>query len=657
MLVYDFLKRYTQNDKLPFSFIYDGTEVKALALSEEPAFKSIETNHSTVETITIVTPDKLLKAEAQITLFKGFNAMEIALGLENAGEEDTKIIENIYSLCVGLHSGIPPMLYRSNGAPSNTNDFIPRTVSFADYSWQGQEISGTGGRSSNSELPYFRVDCDKYSAVFGIGWSGQFKSVLCFERETLTVKCGMEGTHFKLLPGEKVHMPFVTVLFEEDHNLSFSSFRRLVYEHYVPSKDNAYLFCNTCFTRGGAWLNECNEDNQVSLIKAMQKLDVESVITDAGWFIGGWPTGAGCWDTDPEKYPNGIEVVSKKAKELGMKYGLWFELERVVEGSTAHKEHPDWCLGDHLSFLPSQFMPGKKNFLLNLGIPEAVDYAYNIVDNYLKLPGFSCYRQDFNVDPLGFWRSNDTPDRMGITEIKHLNGLYDFLDRIRANYPDVFMDGCSSGGRRLDLAMIRRFNTNQKTDYWFDTTVDQTSLYSLNCYLPSISFTTHVDKLNDYAFYSNLAATLCIGFIADEPGFDYDKAKNLLSKFLTVRPLLNDRYYPLTPIDDTGKQILAMEFYDRSMDKGVIIICNRGGQYGHTSMHPTNYNATMFDARGVVTWQSTVYPKDIKQSEMYLIKNLISGIENTLSGKQLLDGFQFIVGREPQVIVYTFEKM
>ncbi len=27
-------------------------------------------------------------------------------------------------------------------------------------------------------------------------------------------------------------------------------------------------FCNTCFTRGGGWLNECNAANQTSLIEA-----------------------------------------------------------------------------------------------------------------------------------------------------------------------------------------------------------------------------------------------------------------------------------------------------------------------------------------------------------------------------------------------------
>ena len=63
-------------------------------------------------------------------------------------------------------------------------------------------------------------------------------------------------------------------------------------------------------------------------------------MTDAGWFTGGWPDGAGNWDPDPEKYPEGMGPVAAAAKERGMAYGLslGYELdlrtgaERIVLG-------------------------------------------------------------------------------------------------------------------------------------------------------------------------------------------------------------------------------------------------------------------------------------------------------------------------------------
>jgi len=209
----------------------------------------------------------------------------------------------------------------------------------------------------------------------------------------------------------------------------------------------------------------------------------------------------------------------------------------------------------------------------------------------------------------------------------------------------------------LDLAMIRRFNTSQKTDYWFHAAVDQTSLFSLNCYLPSISFTSHVDKAEEYLVLTNLAATLCIGFIADAPDFDVEKAKGLLTKFFAVRPLLNDRYYPLTPIDETHRQVLAMEFYDRTLKKGALIIYNRGGEhYRHTLMHPNCYYEPIHDMNGATSGKITLYPKEIRQSEQYKLTDIVSNRTFIMSGKQLLDGLDIIINKEPCVLVYIFEK-
>ena len=49
-----------------------------------------------------------------------------------------------------------------------------------------------------------------------------------------------------------------------------------------------------------------------------------------------------------------------------------------------------------------------------------------------------------------------TQDRQGITEIRYVEGMYTFLDELQQRHPDLIIDNCASGGRRLDLEMIRR---------------------------------------------------------------------------------------------------------------------------------------------------------------------------------------------------------
>jgi alpha-galactosidase len=112
-------------------------------------------------------------------------------------------------------------------------------------------------------------------------------------------------------------------------------------------------------------------------------------------------------------------------------------------------EHPEYLLDDPIN-------PANKNHLLNLGNPEAFDYVANALCSIIERLGVDCYRQDFNFRPLPFWRANDTEDRRGITEIKHIMGLYRLWDLLLARFPGLIIDNCASGGKRLDMETAKR---------------------------------------------------------------------------------------------------------------------------------------------------------------------------------------------------------
>src|SRR5262249_14590602 len=149
-----------------------------------------------------------------------------------------------------------------------------------------------------------------------------------------------------------------------------------------------------------------------SLINAYAPLGLQAVITDAGWFEGGWPAGAGNWNPRTDAYPQGMAPVAAAARQRDMVYGLWFEPERVVKGTALEREHRDWIL--------SRSPGAQRTYLLNFGLPAAQQYFFEIVKGFMELPGFRFYRQDFNMDPLEYWRFHDEPDRQGITESKYI---------------------------------------------------------------------------------------------------------------------------------------------------------------------------------------------------------------------------------------------
>ena len=88
--------------------------------------------------------------------------------------------------------------------------------------------------------------------------------------------------------------------------------------------------------------------------------------------------------------------------------------------------------------------------------PAARQWLTDLLIKRIGEYGLDVYRNDFNMDPLDFWRKNDAENRQGITEIRYIEGLYAMWDAIRASNPHLFIDNCSSGGRRIDLEMCMR---------------------------------------------------------------------------------------------------------------------------------------------------------------------------------------------------------
>ncbi|PWU20929.1 MAG: hypothetical protein C5B50_02950 [Verrucomicrobia bacterium] len=512
-----------------------------------------------------------------------YDDLEWVVYFENTGSRDTPILENIQALdltrAAPLASGAPYRLHRTKGAPADPTDFEPTIANL----WPGkpEHLSAGGGRSSNRDFPFFKVETAEGSWIVAVGWSGQWAAeAQSPDGYHLRLTAGLEKTHFLLHPGEKVRSPRLLVMFQAGDTLEANArFRQLIYEHYaarrasqtpvLPGKRNPLpvLFCNTAFTRGGGWLNECNASNQISLIRAYAPLGLEAVITDAGWFEGGWPAGAGNWTPRKNAYPDGMVPVAKAAKDNGMVYGLWFEPERVIAGTEFHRLRPDWLLSDGA--------PGQNTLLANFGLAGVQNYFFNIVKGFMDLPGFDFYRQDFNMDPLLYWQHNDTVDRQGITELHYIEGLYAYWDRLADAWPDSLREECASGGRRIDLETLRRMPLHQKSDYWFDNEVDQASLWSLSEYLPNNLITVPLCRMDKYSFHSTLAASLIPGWIADAPDFDRATARKLLDRYREIRPLLIGAWYPLLPYSRSPRDWLAMQFHRPELDEGLLLFFRR----------------------------------------------------------------------------------
>ena len=73
--------------------------------------------------------------------------------------------------------------------------------------------------------------------------------------------------------------------------------------------------------------------------------------------------------------------------------------------------------------------------LLTWAIPTVRKGITDMVSGFITDFGMTWYRQDFNIPPERYWELADTPDRIGMTEIGHVEGLYKMWDDCSPGIP------------------------------------------------------------------------------------------------------------------------------------------------------------------------------------------------------------------------------
>ena len=268
----------------------------------------------------------------------------------------------------------------------------------------------------------------------------------------------MEHTHLLLHPGEKIRTPRVMMMtWSNDRATAHNRFRRLMLFEYVPKLNARPINMPVCLQTFDLYHNAftehvnfpawATEAGQLEAVEAGRQNGLRYLLARMRqWFVGDFPAGAGNWYCKPKEFPNGVRPVSNRCHELGMKFVLWFEPCRVAPDTQIANEHGEWLLGESRD----------ADRLFNLGIPEARQWMTDLLSNRISEFGIDVYREDYNIDPLSFWRSNDSPDRQGMTEIRFVEGHYAMWDQLRERHPDLWIDNCASGGRRIDLETCSR---------------------------------------------------------------------------------------------------------------------------------------------------------------------------------------------------------
>ena len=291
---------------------------------------------------------------------------------------------------------------------------------------------------------------------------------------------------------------------------------------------------------------------------------------DAGWYENAtrnWWTGVGNWTVNRTNFPRGLKPVTDAARLWGKGFVVWFEPERVYEGTRLDREHADWLTK----------LPGNPNRLLNLGDQRALSWLIAYLNAFIKSEGITVYRQDFNFDPAPYWKSMDAPDRIGIAEMKHIAGLYAFWDALLAANPGLLIDNCASGGRRIDLETIGRSVPLWRTDYqYYEPNGYQCHTYGLHLFVPSSG--TGNSNPRKYEFRSAMNGAVVVGWELNS-FFNVGLAVEDIAEYRALRPYFWGDYYPLSQYS-TGDDAWAVFQWDRPEERDGIVLAFRRPQAG-----------------------------------------------------------------------------
>ena len=397
-------------------------------------------SHGALETLEVT----LKQAGAELKLY--YTAFPTALlrrtVLVNTGENAMKL-GKLMSFTLDLPGEFTMKSF--NG--SWIAEMRPRDIPVRESRVVNESLTGASSNRHNPGFLLFEADAtEKAGRVYGFNlvYSGNHYASAQLSHQGLTrVMQGINPSNFalELAPGEVFETPEAVLCHSEEGFGGLSrNMHSFVNDHIVPpywrNRPRPVLY--------NSWegcVFDFNQNRLLDLANRAKDLGCELFVLDDGWFgaRNNDKAGLGDYNVNMKKLPKGMEGLSKKIREKGLEFGLWFEPESVNPDSDLYRSHPDWALTD--AFEP---VYGRNQLLLDLTKQEVRGYIVENVSRILDSAQISYVKWDMNRHSIA----------LGAKAHDFILGVYDVLGRIFGPRPQILLESCSSGGNRFDLGML-----------------------------------------------------------------------------------------------------------------------------------------------------------------------------------------------------------
>lgn len=250
-----------------------------------------------------------------------------------------------------------------------------------------------------------------------------------------------EGFSYTLKPGQVLNMPAIIYYqFESTEDLDAYKLHRYCNQKYKKELPIVY----------NSWMNKFDyiefEDLSAQL-EVARDLGCEYFTVDAGWFgpTKDWWLVVGDWEECRDGEMAGrLREFSDLVRKNGLRFGLWFEIERAGLDSKNVMAHPEYYKRDG------------EHYFIDFSSKDACDFIYSKLKENIDKYGVEFIKFDLNA-PY-------TYDYQGHAFIDYYRGYTAFLRRIKEEYPTLHLECCASGGGRMSLSNVPYFDSFWMSD-------------------------------------------------------------------------------------------------------------------------------------------------------------------------------------------------
>lgn len=455
-----------------------------------------EDNEAATLKLHLINPANNIIVTLNYTIFSDYSVITRSAEVTNEGDEAITL-DKVLSMSMDFsHSNFD--MIQLSGAWAREREVVRNKVSRGVT-----KIDSKRGTTSHNYQPFVGL-ADPYTTehqgeVYGfhLVYTGEFiGNVEVDEFDQTRIQMGINPEHFnwQLNPNETFQTP-ETIMVYSDNGLNGMSqeYHRFYQNQLIRSKHN-FLERPILINNWEATYFDFTEEKLHQLADEAAAAGIELFVLDDGWFgkRDNDRSSLGDWVEYESKLPHGLKGLSEYVHIKGMQFGLWFEPEMVSRESELFKNHPDWILGAK-NRNPSL---SRNQYILDFSRREVRENIIEQIRKILNDVPIDYIKWDFNrnVTEIG---SQNLSIRDGEVMHRYMLGLYEVMERLTSEFPDILWESCSGGGGRFDPGMLYYMPqtwTSDNTDAGSRLDIQ----YGTSLVMPASSMGAHVSAVPNH---------------------------------------------------------------------------------------------------------------------------------------------------------------